>query len=510
MKKNLANGSRHVVIGQSRLEPAAKHEFLPATRNGASGSQLRVGLFGIGLEAYWPQFKGLKNRLEGYLEVTSQRLAKPGVKVVNLGLVDSPAKAHEAGHKFRREDVDLIFLHVTTYALSSTVLPVVQRAKVPVIILNLQPAAAIDYKSFNRMGDRTAMTSEWLAHCGACPVPEIANVFNRARIPFHQITGVLHDDPVFWNEVDAWLDAARVAGVMSQNRLGVMGRPYCGMLDVYSDFTQHCATFGGHIEVIEVDELSALRRKVTARHTASRVAEFKKVFDVQSDCLPAELERAARTSMALDELVEQRHLGSLAYYYQGTGQPENEDTISSIILGNSLLTARGIPVAGEYEIKNVQAMKIMDTLGVGGSFTEYYALDFNDDIVLMGHDGPGHIAIAQGKTKVRPLQVYHGKVGCGLSVEMCVKHGPVTLLSVVQTVDGKLKFLMAEGESVAGPILEIGNTNSRYRFSIGARKFVETWNVHGPAHHCAVGVGHVTGKLQKLAALLGIEAVRIC
>ena len=430
--------------------------------------------------------------------------------MVNLGLVDNTVKAREAGHRFRQEDVDLIFLHVTTYALSSTVLPVVQRAKVPVVILNLQPAAAINYEQFNKMRDRTEMTSEWLAHCGACPVPEIANVFNRARIPFYQVTGMLHDDPAAWDEVGAWLDAARVANVMSHNRLGVMGHYYGGMLDIYSDLTQHCATFGGDIDIIEVDELSALRRDVTAKQIKSRVAEFKKIFDVQSDCPPSELDRAARTSVALDLLVKNHGLGSLAYYYMGTGNAENEDAISSIILGNSLLTARGIPVAGEYEIKNAQAMKIVDTFGAGGSFTEYYAMDFNEDIVLMGHDGPGHIAIAEGKTKVRPLQIYHGKVGRGLSVEMCVKHGTVTLLSVVQTVDGKLKFLMAEGESVPGPILEIGNTNSRYRFSIGARKFVENWNFHGPAHHCAIGVGHFTGKLQKLAALLGIEAVRVC
>lgn len=482
----------------------------PLNRNGGPHPPLRVGLFGIGLDVYWPQFKGLKSRLEGYLRITSQRLTRSGVEVVDLGLIDNPIKAREAGHRFRRKDVDLIFLHVTTYALSSTVLPVVQRSKVPVIILNLQPAAAIDYEKLKQMPDRTAMTGEWLAHCGACPVPEIASVFHRARIPFYQITGMLHDDSTAWNEVDAWLEAARVANVMFHNRLGLMGHYYGGMLDIYSDCTQQCAIFGGHIEIIEVDELSALRRDVTVREIKSRVTEFKKVFDVQSDCLPSELDRAARTSVALDRLVKIHDLGSLAYYYMGTGNAENEDAISSIILGTSLLTARGVPVAGEYEIKNAQAMKILDMFGAGGSFTEYYAMDFADDIVLMGHDGPGHIAIAEGKTKVRPLEIYHGKVGRGLSVEMCVKHGPVTLLSVVQTVDGKLKFLVAEGESVPGPILQIGNTNSRYRFSIGARAFVENWNQQGPAHHCAVGVGHVKGKLQKLAALLGIEAVCVC
>jgi len=470
----------------------------------------RVGIFGIGLEAYWGQFKGLERRLEGYVSEVSRKLERPGIKVVNLGLVDSPEKALEAGHKFRQADVDLIFLYVTTYALSSTVLPVVQRAKVPVIILNLQPAAAIDYERFNQMGDRTAMTGEWLAHCSACPVPEIANVFNRARIPFHQITGTLQDDPLCWNEVDAWIDAARVAGVMSHNRLGLMGHYYGGMLDIASDLTQHCATFGGHMEIVEVDELAALRRDVSATRIKARVADFKRIFEVQPDCAPKELERAARTSVALDRLVKEHDLGSLAYYYMGTGNADNEDTISSIILGNSLLTARGVPVAGEYEVKNVQAMKIMDSFGVGGSFTEYYAMDFNDDVVLMGHDGPGHIKIAQGKTKVRPLNVYHGKVGRGLSVEMSVKHGPVTLLSLVQTVDGRLKLLVAEGESVPGPILEIGNTNSRYRFSIGARRFVNDWNAHGPAHHCAVGVSHIAGKIDKLGKLLGIEIARVC
>ena len=474
------------------------------------GNQLTVGLFGIGLDTYWPQFPGLRDRLMEYTAQVAGKLASSQVRVVNLGLIDSPEKSLAAGHEFRKADVDLIFLYVTTYALSSTVLPAVRRAKVPVIILNLAPGAAIDYASFNQMGDRTKMTGEWLAHCQACPVPEIANVFHRCRIPFFQVSGMLENDRIAWNEIAEWTEAARVSLVMEHNRLGVMGNYYGGMLDIYSDFTQQCAYFGGHIEILEVEELAALRREVGDADIQRRIADFNLILDVQAGCSAQELERAARTSVALDRLVEIHSLGSLAYYHKGVGNAENQDAISSIILGTSLLTARGIPVAGEYEIKNAQAMKILDSFGAGGSFTEYYAVDYTDDVVLMGHDGPGHIAMAEGKTKVRPLDVYHGKVGRGLSVEMSVKHGPVTLLSVVQLVDGSLRLLTAEGESVAGPILEIGNTNSRYRFSLGAREFMNQWNSHGPAHHCAVGVGHLASKLKKLAALLGMNCVQVC
>jgi len=479
------------------------------TTTAGSNGGLRVGLFAIGLEAYWEQFEGLRERLKEYAARVAQRLGRSGVEVVNLGMIDTPAKALEAGHAFRRADVDLIFLHVTTYALSSTVLPVVRRAKVPVILLNLSPGEAIDYAAFNAIGDRGKMTGEWLAWCQACPVPEIANVFRRCGIPFFQITGMLENDAAAWNEVDEWIDAARVAHAMEHNRLGVMGHYYGGMLDVYSDLTRQCAVFGGHIEIVEVDELAALRAEVTAEEIERRMAEFEDAFDVQADCSREELERAARTSVALDALAARHQLGSLAYYYSGSPDSANEDAISSIILGTSLLTARGIPVAGECEIKNAQAMKILDAFGVGGSFTESYGIDFHDDVLLMGHDGPGHLAIAEGKIKVRPLGVYHGKVGRGLSVEMSVRLGPVTLLSVAES-EGGLKLVVAEAESVAGPILEIGNTNSRYRFPIGARAFVNAWNAAGPAHHCAAGVGHIAPRIRKLGALVGIETVQIC
>src|SRR5215469_11361929 len=255
----------------------------------SSDDGLKVGLFGIGLDAYWPQFPGLKDRLTAFTEQVARQIESFGVKVINLGLVDTPEKSFAAGHDFRKADVDLIFLYVTTYALSSTVLPAVRRAKVPVIILNLSPAPAIDYERFNRLRDRTRMTGEWLAFCQACPVPEIANVFNRCRIPFFQVTGILDNDPVAWTEISDWVEAARVAHVMEHNRLGVMGNYYGGMLDIYSDFTQQCSYFGGHIEIVGVEELAVLRRAVTDADASRRVQEFRTSFDIQADCSAEEL-----------------------------------------------------------------------------------------------------------------------------------------------------------------------------------------------------------------------------
>jgi len=199
---------------------------------------------------------------------------------------------------------------------------------------------------------------------------------------------MLHDDKECWNEIAEWIEAAKVANIMAHNNLGAMGHYYSGMLDIYTDLTLQLATFGGHIEIIEVDELSAIRKQVSQEQIDRRVKDFNEIFAINRDCSSEELERAARTSVALDQLVQKYKLGSMAYYYKGTGNIENEDTMSSVILGNSLLTANGVPVAGEYEIKIAQAMKIMDSFGAGGSFTEYYAMDYTDDVVLMGHDGP--------------------------------------------------------------------------------------------------------------------------
>jgi len=468
----------------------------------------KVGLFGIGLDTYWAQFDGLLDNLKGYQEQIKTRIAGFGVQVIDAGMVDNPVRAREAADFLKSKDVEIVFLYVSTYALSSTVLPVAQKLKVPVVILNLQPVAELDYEAFNKLGDRGKMTGVWLEHCQACSVPEIASVFNRSGIQYDFVTGYLQDEEA-WRDIEAWAEAARVAAAIRNNRLGVLGHYYGGMLDVYTDLTKQSAVFGTHIEMLEMCELKKYRDEVTDAEVQLKIQEFNAAFDVAPECEPAEIERAARTSIALDRLVKIRNLGSMAYYYEGESGNDYENVVTSVIAGNTLLTGKNIPIAGECEVKNAQAMKIMAEFGAGGSFSEFYLMDFKDDVVMLGHDGPAHSAIAEGRVKLVPLSVYHGKPGKGLSIQMSVKHGPVTLLSVVEGKDG-IFLLIAEGESVAGPVLEIGNTNSRYRFSIGAKLFMNEWSKQGPAHHCTIGVGHIAHKIEKFGKILNIDVVRIC
>lgn len=468
----------------------------------------KVGLFGIGLDTYWAQFDGMLGNLKKYQEQIKNRVAGFGVEVIDAGMVDNPVKAREAADFLKSQDVEIVFLYVSTYALSSTVLPVAQKLKVPVVILNLQPVSQLDYASFNALGDRGKMTGVWLEHCQACSVPEIACVFNRSGIKYDFVTGYLQDEEA-WCEIEAWTEAARVAAAMRNNRLGILGHYYGGMLDVYTDTTKQSAVFGTHIELLEMCELKKYRDEVTDAEVQAKIQEFHALFDVSPECETAEIERAARTSLALDKLVKVRNLGSMAYYYEGESGNDYENIVTSVIAGNTLLTGKNIPMAGECEVKNAQAMKIMAEFGAGGSFSEFYLMDFADDIVMLGHDGPAHFAIAEGRVKLVPLPIYHGKPGKGLSIQMSVKQGPVTLLSVVEGKDGVF-LLVAEGDSVPGPVLEIGNTNSRYRFSIGAKRFMNEWSKQGPAHHCAIGVGHIANKIEKLGKIVGVEVVKVC
>ena len=481
----------------------------PAAAGTRPGHKARVGVFGIGLATYWPQFDGHKERIEGYQRRVEERVAELGADVVSAGLVDTAPKAREAGDRFAAAQVDVVFCHAVTYATSRQVLPAFQAAGVPVVLLGLQPTSSLDYEHTD--------TGEWLANCAACCVPEIAGACTRAGIPYDTVAGTIDDDDRAWAKIAAWVRAAGAARALRRSRIGFLGHTYPGMLDMYTDFTMVHAQVGAHVEVLEIDDLGARVAAAEDAEVEAKVAEIREMFafaDPSDDPIAGPIEDealdwSARVAVGLDRLVEDFELDALTYYYRGVGDNEAERLGAGLIVGNSLLTARGIPTAGEADLKTNLAQLILDRLGAGGSYTEYYALDFDEDFVLMGHDGPGHVAIAQEQPTLRALQLYHGKSGAGLSVEFKVRYGPVTIVGCTQTVDGRLKLLVAEGESIPGETFRIGNTNSRLRFGLPPAEFFERWCAEGPTHHVALGVGHRAGELRNVATLLGLDYAKV-
>jgi len=464
-----------------------------------------VGLVAGGLGAYWPQFPDLLPQLQRSAARVAERMRQLGavdgdVEIVDVGFISDAQDGAAAAERLRQAGCDLIVGFLTTYMTASMLVPVAQRSGAPVLLINLQPTERMDHATFD--------TGAWLAYCGACPLPEMANAFERAGVGFRSVSGYLEDERA-WARIARWVRAAGVRGALRHGRHGLMGHLYPGMLDVSTDLTAVSAQLGGHVEVLEVDDLRVRVADVGADQVAERVALTREVFDVDDGVDPDDLAWGAKVSVGLDRLAEDFALDSLAYYHRGLDGEQHERLGAGLILGASLLTARGIPAAGEYELRNSIAMLVMDRLGAGGSFTELQALDFTAGVVEMGHDGPAHLGIGARRPVLRGLGVYHGKRGWGVSVEFDVRPGPVTLCGLGQRRDGRYVLVAAEGEVVDGPHLAIGNTTSRVDFGVDPGEWTDAWSASGVDHHWALGTGHRAAELAAVAELTGLEFVRV-
>lgn len=455
----------------------------------------RIGLVAGGLGTYWPQFPGLLPQLQESARYVADRFAGMDAEVTDVGFVSDAQEGARAAERLRQADCDVIVLFLTTYLTSSMVLPIAQRSGAPVLVIDLQPSEKMDHAAFD--------TGAWLAYCGQCPVPEIGNVFRRAGIPFRSVSGWLRQESA-WRRIERWVTAAHVRAALRHARHGLLGHVYPGMLDVSTDLTLLPTTFGSHVEVLEIDDLRVRVAGVTDTETHERMDLARDVFTLDGSVDDDDFAWGARVSVGLDRLVEDFELDTLAYYHRGLDGEQHERLAAGMILGASLLTGRGIPASGEYELRTTVAQLITDVAGAGGSFCEIQALNFEDGVVEMGHDGPAHLGVSARDPLLRGLGVYHGKRGWGVSVEFDVRHGPVTLLGLGQDRDGTLALVASQGEVVAGPLLEIGNTTSRVDFGQDPGEWVDAWSATGIGHHWSLSVGHRVEDYRAAADLLGV------
>ena len=467
-----------------------------------------IGVFGVGHAVYRGQFPGLYEKLGEYHEEFKKIVSENGVTVFDYGIVDSNEKAFAMSEKIKGDGIDVIICNMLTYATSSVFAPIIREASQPVILTALQPLSKMDYTR--------ASTRQQLENDCVCSVPEFTGVAVRmGKKVSDVILGTLYGDKRAKANIAEWCEVGKVLHDLRSARFGLMGHVLEAMYDMHADPTAVSAAFGVHVPLLEVDDVIKTLDTVTDTEIEEKKKLILDIFDtpdpvsdpITEKLTDTDLYKSAKTAAALDKFVAEHNLSGLAYYYNGLPGSKHQDTVSSFIVGNSLLIAEGVSMCGEYDIKTCIAMFIMDRLNIGGSFAEFHPFDFEDDFILVGHDGPHHIAIAEGRPVLRSLKKYHGKPGSGASVEFKLKEGPITILGITQTYDGKFKFVIGEGESRKGPIPPTGNTNTRGFFGDDCRDFIKRWVTEGPTHHYALGLGHKAETIKKIADALGIESV---
>lgn len=471
--------------------------------------KVKIGIFGAGYSMYWKQFKGLKERVVKHQEYFEDKIREYGFDVISGGLSDTHEKAVRIGDLFKSSDVDFVMLFMSTYAQSSLILPVIQKASVPVVIISLQPRKSMEY-------DDATMFSQ-LELDNQTSLPEVCATLMRANIPpAGMVVGMLYDDKKSWDEIYDWCKIARAYAHTRKAKIGLMGHVLEGQLDIQTDPTLLSAYYGMHCPHIEIDILHKLVKEVKGKELKDKINEINILFEfpesagdeITSKAKPKDIEWSALVACGIEKLIKYYDLDGLAYYYSGLDN-DNELLGASLIVGSSILIGKGIPIAGEYDIRTAITMLLADRLEAGGCFAELHPVDFKNDIVYVGHDGPHHIAVADGKPVIRALSVYHGKRGCGLSVEFKLKNGPMTLINLTQTYEGKLKYVVAEGESVPGMIPPNGNTNTRGKFSPDVASFIKNWSMEGTSHHFVLAIGHIANLVESYARCWGIECVNV-
>lgn len=461
-------------------------------------TKAKVGVFGIALGAYLPQFPNLVPEFEGQFADFKKTLPDT-VEIIDGGIITTKEQSMEAGNKFRAADVDLVFVQMLTYATSYNVLPAVRDLDVPVVLVNLQKLKALDY-------DHTDIAS-WLGEGYACgAVGEAVADLERFGKRHAVITGVVEGgDEGVQKEIEQWCLAAQCRRRFRDTNIAQIGRPYPGMMDLYIDETNLYRRMNLYTKQFNWEKMWAIADHIKDEdQIRAKAQDILDTFDIEGGGSIEEVWEMARYVVAFEEWVKEEKLGLIASHYDGFAQGKAGTLDSMLILAFSMLIKQGTACAVEGDMKVAMAMSILKTISGTGQLSEMYSIDFNDDICIIGHSGSGDADISDKKPTIRIVKVFHGKTGGGYLNQFYPYLGPVTYLAITQDGDGNFKFVVAEGVNEEGKILSFGDTNMRTRFSCGAREFMNRWNEAGPTHHMAAACGRHIATILKVAKIFNV------
>lgn len=469
----------------------------------ALAAKPRVGVMALGLQAYWPQFDGMRAAILRHHERLLELIGE-GADRTELGLVDTIDGAREAARKLAAADVDVIFAHLTTYATSEPLMLAVASTGVPVVLLNVQSVRALDVSKVETIGD-------WLGVAISCAaLPEMTASLRRAGKRFDIVTGHLDGDAELAARLAQWLDAASVRATVRTRSFGLLGRPYPGMTDLYLDETAFFSRFGVHTKHLNWDDVAAAAAGVDATSVGARLPALRRAFEIPADVEGPPLEGVARVLAGFDRLIEAEKLCALPNHYEGAVRDDHAPVLAASNPAFSVLMAEGIACPVEADIKTALAMLMLKAVAGTATLAELYSMDFNDDLVILGHSGAADVTISARRPTLRHSAVFHGKSGSGFLTQTYPRAGPLTLLSLTQGAEGDFYLVAAEGEVEDGPPMQLGDTNCRVRFPLGLRGFVNAWAEAGPTHHAVMAPGRRVDSLKLVAKLFDLELRVIC
>ena len=281
------------------------------------------------------------------------------------------------------------------------------------------------------------------------------------------------------------------------------------MSDMPTDEARLLRATGRMLVRPEIEEIENAFLQVTEDQLEEMLTQFQSMYEVDPTITKEHMRFSAKVAVAYETVIRRYDISAFGYFWWG----ENELTTqlrAQSGLAVSRMAVMGRPGVTEGDVKTAIAMKILDLLGGGGIFVEFFAMDFEENSILMGHDGPSNISVAQGAPRLKHLDTHHGKSGHGLGIDFDMPEGPVTLLNLTQFNAGDtFKLIYAIGEIIPGTILQIGNPNARVKIVQPLHEFMDAWCQQGPTHHIALGLGNHAVALEAFAEAMHFPIVRV-